>query len=108
VLGWNTGAAVLVADGWQICELRIPDIQAMLDATDSSQLVRILQKYSIDYIYVGPFEQERHKTLLGVVQGAQDQFHEVYSQNQVHIFRYLAARVDSAHVTDVSAMGKQP
>jgi hypothetical protein len=108
VLGWNTGAAVLVADGWQICVRRIPDIQAMLDATDSSQLIRILQKYSINYVYVGPFEQERHKTLLGVIQSSPDQFREVYSQNEVHIFRYLTAGVDSAHLTGVPAVGKMP
>jgi hypothetical protein len=106
VLGWNTGAAVLVADGWQIAEQRIPDIQAMLDATDSSQLTAILHKYSIEYVYVGPFEQERHKTLLPVVQNARDEFREVYSQNQVHIFQYLGGNVETGHVTEVSAMRK--
>jgi uncharacterized membrane protein len=108
VLGWNTGAAVLIADGWQICVRRIPDIQAMLDATDSSQLIRILQKYSIDYVYVGPFEQGRHKTLLGVIQSSPNQFREVYSQSDVHIFRYLTRSVDSAHLTGAPAVEKMP
>jgi hypothetical protein len=108
VLGWNTGAAVLIADGWQICVRRIPDIQAMLDATDTSQLIRILQKYSIDYVYVGPFEQGRHKTLLGVIQSSPNQFREVYSQSDVHIFRYLTRSVDSAHLTGVPAVEKMP
>lgn len=91
VLGWFSGAAVLVDNGWNTARQRRADIGEMLSANQLAPLVRIVRKYAIDYVYVGPFEQERHKQLLPLLQSAPDQFREVYSQNGVDIFRYVGA-----------------
>lgn len=91
VLGWFSGAATLVDNGWTVAKERRADIGEMLRSNEVSSLVRIVRKYAIDYIYVGPFEQEKYKGLLRLLQGAPDQFREVYSRNGVSIFQYLRA-----------------
>jgi len=90
VLGWFSGAAILVDGGWQIARERRADVEQTLRSNDLSSLSRFIQKYSVDYLYVGPFEQGKYKQLLPLLQGAPGQFREVYSRNGVSIFRCLA------------------
>lgn len=90
VLGWFSGAAVNVDDGWRIAEERRLDMDKLIGASQVSLVVRLVEKYSIDYLYVGPFEQWRNKNLVPLLQSTPDRFRVVYAQNGVSIFRYLA------------------
>ncbi len=99
VAGWYSGAAVLVDNGWAIGAERRADIQKMLSSAELPPLLKIVQKYSIEYLYVGPFEQEGHKQLLPLLQSAPDRFREVYAANGVHIFRYFGNGADSASLS---------
>jgi hypothetical protein len=89
VLGWFSGAAILVDNGWNIAKERRADVTAMMNAADLTALLPYIREYQIDYIYVGPFEQGRHPQFLPILQGAPDVFQRVYSKDGVIIFRYL-------------------
>ena len=92
VLGWFSGAATLVDDGWRIARERRADIEQTLASNSVSALKEFAEKYSVDYLYVGPSEEERFPQLLPVIQSAPDQFREIYSQNGVHIFDCVGRR----------------
>jgi len=96
VLGWFSGAAILVDDGWRIARERRADIEETLGSDDLSSLTHFIQKYSVDYLYVGPFEQGKYQHLLPLVRSAPEEFREVYSQNGVSIFRCLSRRQPTA------------
>jgi hypothetical protein len=98
VSGWYSGAAVLVDKGWEIGKVRRRDILAMLSSSDATSVLKIVRKYSINYLYVGPFEQEGHKQLLTLLQGSPQKFREVYNTNGVHIFECLGNAAESASI----------
>jgi len=89
VLGWFSGAATLVDDGWTLAEKRREDIESSLSSGDLTSVVWFVQKYSVDYIYVSSVEDRKFKRLRPLLQSSPDQFQEVYSQDGVAIFRYL-------------------
>ena len=41
----------------QIIEKRIQDVNTIFTSTDQDQLIQLLEKYNVQYIYVGPLEQ---------------------------------------------------
>ena len=84
---------MLVDNGWSVARQRRADIGEMVSATEIDPLVRIVQKYAIGYVYVGPFEQEKHAGLLSLLRSAPNQFREVYSRDGVSIFQYLRTEV---------------
>jgi hypothetical protein len=92
VLGWYTGAATLVDDGWRLAEQRREDVYSAMRATDVASLEQFLQKYSVDYLYVGPFEQARYAQLLPLLHGAPGDFRSVYAANGVEIFQVVGGR----------------
>lgn len=89
VLGWFSGAATLVDDGWDIARQRRAEIESTMGSGNLNSLVGFLNKYSVDYLYVGTAEQRLYHPLLPLVQGAPDDFQQVYSKDGVFIFRYL-------------------
>ncbi|HTR48121.1 MAG TPA: hypothetical protein VMM16_12120 [Verrucomicrobiae bacterium] len=89
VLGWFSGAATLVDDGWRLAEQRREEIEAVLGSRDLSVLEAFLRKYSVGYVYVGPLEQAKSRTLLPLLQSAPGEFRQVYVKGGVAIFRYL-------------------
>jgi uncharacterized membrane protein len=72
-------------------EQRLQDVRLLFSATDYSEITRVLGKYSIDYIYIGPFEERRYPGVLQKYRNRPYLFEEVYSQEGVSIFAYHAA-----------------
>jgi len=91
VLGWSTNAGFVVDNGAALAKERRQDIDAALSSSQLSPLIGFVQKYSVDYLYVGPSEQGKYPQLLPLLQTAPDQFREIYSRNGVSLFRYVAA-----------------
>ncbi|HTW24306.1 MAG TPA: hypothetical protein VMD78_11940 [Candidatus Baltobacteraceae bacterium] len=89
MLGWFSGAATLVPDGWPEAKRRRTDVGVMMGAKDPATLTRILDKYGIDYVYAGPSEQAKYSGFLPLLQSAPAEFRQVYSRNGVSIFQYL-------------------
>jgi hypothetical protein len=78
-------AGTLLAQSKQIEEVRAHDIRDMFSARDIREVLRVVSKYSIDYLYIGPLEQNKYPQILGVLQSQPTFFHEVYSRQGVHI-----------------------
>jgi uncharacterized membrane protein len=89
VLGWNYVASELVPNGEQIVEQRARDLKEMLSSNDMTTLVNVIQKYSINYLYVGPYEQVLYPGLLSTLGRTPQNFQEIYSADGVHIFHVL-------------------
>jgi len=103
VLGWYTGAATIVADGWPVANQRRSDIEKTLATDQVSALVSFVRKYSVDYVYVGPSEQERFEHLLPLIEGAPDQFQQVYLKDGVAIFHYVGHDINSQTTTQLGS-----
>ncbi len=91
ILGWPYIASELIPGGKEIVKRRMKDMQAMLSATQPETLLTVARKYGINYIYVGPYEQSLHPSLLRTLRSAPQDFAEVYSVAGVHIFRCLCS-----------------
>lgn len=89
VLGWFSGAATLVDDGWPLAERRREDIEATMSSGSLNSLLNFVQKYSVDYVYVGSVEQRKFKDLLPLLQSAPKEFQPVYSKDGVFLFRHI-------------------
>jgi len=85
-LGWPYIASELVPDGNRIVFQRMKELDAMLSAEKSDTIITIANKYEINFIYVGPYEQSLHPGLLNILRSAATDFKEVYSDDGVHIF----------------------
>lgn len=100
VLGDYSAAAMLVADGWPLATQRRDEIDSTMSSGNLESLLRFVQRYSVAYIYAGPVEQRKFKSLLPLLQNAPAEFQEVYSKDGVFIFRVLAGpqqdRTDSS------------
>ncbi len=88
VLGWNY-ASEQVPNGEKIVEQRARDLREMLSSNDRITLVNVIQKYGINYLYVGPYEQMLHPALLSTLERTPQDFQEIYSADGVHIFHVL-------------------
>lgn len=98
ILGWYSAAAKIAEGGRPVADARRADLERMLDSTDVISVKRIVEKYSINYLYVGPFEQEGHRRFLPLVQSAPNEFGEVYSVDGVHIFKCLVSATGNAQL----------
>jgi YYY domain-containing protein len=57
VIGWNWHQRQQRGDfGWMVLE-RVSDVQRMYETTSRDELLRLLAKYGVEYIYVGPYER---------------------------------------------------
>jgi len=75
VVGWDWHQRQQRGDfGWMV-EERVRDVQVMYDTPDWSQLVNLLRKYHVEYVYVGPLERayyspaglQKFRDLVGTV-----------------------------------------
>ena len=96
ILGWYSAAAKIAEGGRPVADARRADLERMLDSTDILEIKRIIQKYSIDYLYIGPFEEKGHGRFLSLVQSSPGDFGEVYSVDGVHIFKCLENAIADA------------
>ncbi len=86
-LGWGYVASELVPNGERVVTTRMRDIESMLSARDTNAIIEVARKYSIAYIYVGPYEESLHPILLKTLASAPEAFDRVYSTEGVYIFR---------------------
>jgi len=91
VLGWSTNAAFVVDNGVNLAKERRAAIEQAFGSGQLSSVAAFAQKYSVDYLYVGPLEQSKYPQLLPLLQSAPDRFTPVYSQSGVSVFRLLPA-----------------
>jgi uncharacterized membrane protein len=57
VIGWNWHQRQQRGDfGWMVLE-RVNDVQRMYETTSRDELLRLLGKYGVEYIYIGPYER---------------------------------------------------
>lgn len=68
---------------------RAHDITRMFSTQNPLELLKILSKYGIGYIYIGPCEQEMYPEILSVLQTVPLMFKPVYERDGVHIFERL-------------------
>jgi YYY domain-containing protein len=66
---------------------REPDIELLFNTTDLQQTQQLLEAYGIDYVYIGPLEQERYSP-QGLAKFGQ-LMEVVYQQEGVTIYRRL-------------------
>lgn len=85
-LGAEYSARSMCAGCKKIAVLREADLDQMFQAKAPAGVMAIAAKYKIDYLYVGPLEQNQYPAFLSMLENS-SQFEEVYDQNSVHIFR---------------------
>lgn len=85
-LGAEFTAKSMCAGCGEIASLRKSDLDTMFRSSDAQAIALMAAKYKIDYLYVGPYEQNKYPALLGVL-NASSIFKEVYDRDSVHIFR---------------------
>lgn len=87
-LGEEYSARSVCAGCDNLANLREMDLDTMFRAGNPTGVTSIAAKYKIDYIYVGPYEQNRYPKVLNIL-SASPRFVEVYDQDLVHIFRIV-------------------
>jgi hypothetical protein len=90
VLGaYRTVTAVVNAE--VIAGVRQSDLRAMFHASDTAHVLPVVLRYKIDYLYVGPYEQQLYPQFLQVLKRSPQEFEEVYDNDSVHIFRCIVS-----------------
>jgi uncharacterized membrane protein len=86
---WKVSRMQVVNDT-ALLQARYRDVNAMFTSEDVEQAPEIVQKYKIEYLYVGPREEKLYSP--GVLKFARhpEWFEPVYSQNGVTIYKILA------------------
>jgi len=84
---WYVAGTTLVSSK-PIEDVRAHDVTRLFAASDMEEVVKIVSKYGIDYLYVGPCEQKGNPRLLDILRGSPHLFQEVYSRADVHIFNW--------------------
>jgi hypothetical protein len=90
-LGAEYAARSICAGCKEITILRESDLDTMFRTHDVSVITSIAAKYKIDYLYVGPYEQNQYPTFLSVVTMS-PRFEEVYNRDSVHILRIVETK----------------
>jgi hypothetical protein len=67
---------------------RESDLDEMFRAEDAAGVMSIASKYKVDFLYVGPYEQNQYPRFLNILSVSR-RFEEVYDQDSVHIFRIV-------------------
>ena len=89
VLGWGNHEALWRDQSWQSILARTEDIRAMYDTPDKTQIQELLQKYQIDYIYVGTLERSEYQA--EGLEAFQQFFPKVYENAAVTIYAVSAS-----------------
>jgi len=89
-LGEEYIARAMCAGCENMVKLREADLDTMFRSPSATEVLSMVAKYKIDYLYVGPFEQSRYPDFLGVLSRS-PRFNQVYDEDSVHIFRIVAA-----------------
>lgn len=90
-LGAEYSARSLCAGCDNLAYLRESDLDTMFRARDAAEVLSMTAKYKIDYLYVGPYEQNQYPGFLSVLL-ASPRFEEIYDQDSVHIFQIVGAK----------------
>lgn len=82
-------AATTIVHTKDIEQVRARDISLLFEAQHADQVERVVAKYGINYIYVGSCDEQNNPQLLQILQSNPLFFHEVYSEDGVHIFNWI-------------------
>jgi hypothetical protein len=91
-LGEEYSARSVCAGCDNLVKLREADLDTMFRAPDATEVISMTAKYKIDYLYVGPYEQNAYPNFLGVL-SASPRFNQIYDEDSVHIFRIVDAKL---------------
>ena len=86
-LGNLKAASTTIASAEELKKIR-SDIFSLFSRADMQQSVNILNKYHIDYVYVGPNERAYSGDGCAVYYEGKEYFKIVYSRMGVDIFQY--------------------
>jgi hypothetical protein len=87
VVGEDWVARTMIVNTNPIVDSRLRDMRRMLGAAEIEQVTSVLDKYGINYLYVGPLEQKLYPRLLAILQDSPGQLRPVYTAGGVYIFR---------------------
>ena len=87
VLGEMYVAESTIVHTEHIVKSRANDLRHMFRAEKIGDVLPMVEKYGIDYLYVGPAEQRLYPGFLGLLQKAPNFFQEVYSNDGVYILK---------------------
>jgi hypothetical protein len=85
-LGAEYTASSMCAGCKEIARLREFDLDNLFRTQDLAAITTFVAKYKIDYLYVGPYEENQNPNFLNVLKTS-PRFEEVYNRKAVHIFR---------------------
>jgi YYY domain-containing protein len=85
VLGWGNHEALWRDASWKTITERTADIDSVYRAPDKTAVRPLLEKYGVDYIYVG--EQEIRRYGHAGMAGFRTAFRTVYENRRVRIFK---------------------
>ncbi|MCP4403648.1 MAG: hypothetical protein GY801_40880 [bacterium] len=89
VLGWGNHEALWRDQSWKSILDRTEDIRKMYETSDKTQILNLLQKYHIDYIYVGTLEKSEYQS--EGLEAFRQFFPVVYKNAAVTIYAVSAA-----------------
>jgi YYY domain-containing protein len=87
VLGWGNHEALWRDLTWKSILDRTRDIQTIYSTPDKSDVLELLKKYQIHYIYVGSMEKQSYNALG--LDGFNNGFELVYNQDGVIIYKVM-------------------
>ena len=84
VLGWGNHEALWRDQSWRSIMERTEDIRSMYNNPDKNQILDLLRKYQVDYIYVGTLERAEYQA--EGLEAFQNSFPKVYENAMVTIY----------------------
>ncbi len=103
VLGEYWIASTIIVNSEAIARSRSHDLRRMFRASKTDQVLEVVDKYHIDYLYAGPYEQRLYPTFLELLKAARPFFQEVYSKHGVPIFKRNHTMIPLTRLSDQSA-----
>jgi len=85
LLGWG-GHELQWRGGYTEAGLREPDIATIYQSTDPDETQRVIDKYGIDYVYVGPLERSKYQVSQAVTRKLERMMRRVFEQGGVVIY----------------------
>jgi YYY domain-containing protein len=90
VMGWLTHE-VMWRGSWDSVAGRDTDTDTIYNTTDGEEAVTLLEKYNVEYIYIGTIEREKYESEgLQKFAGQPDRYELVYDNLGVSIYRVIA------------------
>ncbi len=85
VLGWGNHEALWRDQTWKSIMRRTKEIEMIYESTNKANIIEILQKYYVDYVYIGKLEKQTYQA--EGLKAFQKAFSVIYENDFVKIFK---------------------